>query len=153
MEDCVFNRRTFSTQLLPSGKKWSCCKQQGLVQDKKFEASQWREEEKHPSFGRSTGARQQHFPKMQDESPVEISMWAPLSEINSAQPRAHECAALQPQEEVWKAWELTTTKNDKEDSSVAEQWQRNFGGNSKASKPASCPNKVQALREPNHKMA
>lgn len=94
------------------GRKW-----QGLVQDKKFESSQRRKEEKHPSFG----ASQQHFPKMQDERPVEISTWAPISQTGSAQPRAHECASLQTQEEVWKAWELTTTKSDKVDPSMAKK--------------------------------
>lgn len=102
--------------------------------------------------GEEHRASQQHFRKMQDESPGEISAWAPISQIDSAQPGAHEGAALQPQEEVWKAWKLTTTKNDKVDSSVAEPWQRNLGGNSKAGKPASCPNNLQTLQEPGHKI-
>lgn len=58
---------------------------------------------------------------MQDERPVEISTWAPISQMGSAQPRAHECASLQTQEEVWKACELTTTKSDKVDPSMAKK--------------------------------
>lgn len=148
----LFNRRTFSKQLLPSGKKCSCCNSGVWFRMKTLSPASEGNKKNIPHWGRRTGASQ-HFRKMQDESPVEISVWAPISQIDSVQPGAHKGAAFQTQEEMWKAWKLTTTKTDKDDSSVAEPWQRNLGGNSRASKPASCSNNnVHTLQEPDDKM-
>lgn len=50
---------------------------------------------------------------MLGENPAEISTLAPLSQIYCAQPRAHTCASLRTQEEVWQGSAWTTTKEDK----------------------------------------
>lgn len=55
---------------------------------------------------------QWHFPKMQDESPAEMCLQAPLSQLHSAQPRAPARTSLCPRTEVWQAWMQTTTEKD-----------------------------------------
>ena len=63
------------------------------------------QEEKRRKTSRGSGCTGdlRHFPKMQDESPAEMSPQAPLSQLYSAQPRAQARASSCPPAEVWQA--------------------------------------------------
>jgi hypothetical protein len=93
-------------------RKQSWSKQHRPIQNK-VRIQQEEKRQKVLITGCTEGGSQQHFLKMQDESPTEISTVAPLSHIYSAQARAHTWASLHTQEEVWQACKLTTTKKDK----------------------------------------